>query len=547
VSDTPTFSGAEVVEIRPESRRDLRAAPLGRATAAVGALTLVSRLTGFARVLVVAAVLGRGALGDTYQTANTVPNLLFELFAAGALQAVLVPSLIEVLDRDGRTAADRVAGAILGALLSLLSAVVALAAVAAPWIMRALTASSEQAVHDAKVELGTLFLWFFLPQVLFYALGLVATAVLNGEHRFNVPAIAPAANNVVVMATYVVFWSMRDGAAPSLDLTTAEKWVLAGGTTLGVIAFTTLPALAARRLGYRLRPHVDFGSPAVRTVARRGAWAGGQLALAQVLLATVLVLANGTSGGVVTWAFAFAFFLLPYSLFALPVATTLFPGLARSFQAGRHDDFGAALARGTRSTVVLLVGAAAALAALAWPIVQVAAFGDAREGGLAPLAHAIVAFAPGLVGYGLAFLFTRALYALGDARTPMLASAAGTGFGVVAMVVASAVAPTTERAAALAGAFGAAYLLSAVLMGRALLGRLGRPRRALGALLGRVVLAGGAALAAMAVVVAWLDPTTRATSVATVVVAGAAGVAVYAGALRVLTGMSPRALVSVDG
>jgi putative peptidoglycan lipid II flippase len=547
VSETPTFSPTPGVADPADLRQNLPVAPLGRATVAVGALTLVSRLTGFARILVVAAVLGRGALGDTYQTANTVPNLLFELFAAGALQAVLVPSLVEVLDRDGRAAADRVAGAVLGALLSLLSAVVAIAAVAAPWIMRALTASSDQAVHDAKVELGTLLLWFFLPQVLFYAVGLVATAVLNGEHRFNVPAIAPAVNNVVVMTTYVVFWAMRDGATPALDLTTPEKWVLAGGTTLGVIAFTTLPALAARRLGYGLRPHVDWDSPTVRTLARRGAWAGGQLALAQVLLAVVLVLANGASGAVVTWAFAFAFFLLPYSLFALPVATTLFPGLARSFQAGRHDDFGDALERGTRATVVLLVGAAAALAALAWPIVRVAAFGEAREGGLAPLAHAIAAFAPGLVGYGLAFLFTRACYAVGDARTPMVASAVGTMAGIAAMIVASALAPTAERAAALAAAYGGAYLISAVLMGRAVVGRLGRRRGALLTLLARVVAAGGAATAAMAVVVTWLDPSSRTASVATIVVSGAVGIAVYAAGLRVLTGATPRALVSIDG
>jgi putative peptidoglycan lipid II flippase len=397
------------------------------------------------------------------------------------------------------------------------------------------------------VELGTLFLWFFLPQVLFYALGLVATAVLNGEQRFNVPAIAPAVNNVVVMATYVVFWAMRDGAAPTLDLTTPEKWVLGGGTTLGVIAFTTLPALAARRLGYALRPHVDWHSPTVRTLARRGAWAGGQLALAQVLLAVVLVMANGASGAVVTWAFAFAFFLLPYSLFALPVATTLFPGLARSYQSGRHDDFGAALERGTRATVVLLVGAAAALAALAWPIVRVAAFGEARQGGLAPLAHAIAVFAPGLVGYGLAFLFTRACYALGDARTPMVASAVGTAAGVIGMIVASTVAPTAERAAALAGAFGAAYLISALLMGRAVAGRLSRTRRVLLTLLVRVVVAGAVTAVAMAVVVAGLDPSSRAASVATIVVGGAVGVVVYAAALRLLTGTRPRALVSIDG
>ena len=159
-----------------------RSRPLsGGRRPSVGALTLLSRLTGFARVLVVTAVLGRGVLGDTYETANTVPNLLFELFAAGALQAVLVPAMVDVLDRDGRTAADRVAGAVLGALASPVERRDVMAAVAAPWIMRALTASTDAAIHDAKVELGTLLLWFFLPQVLFYAIGLVATAVLNAE------------------------------------------------------------------------------------------------------------------------------------------------------------------------------------------------------------------------------------------------------------------------------------------------------------------------------------------------------------------------------
>jgi len=250
---------------------------------------------------------------------------------------------------------------------------------------------------------------------------------------------------------------------------------------------------------------------------------------------------------VVTWTFAFAFFLLPYSLFALPVATTSFPRLARAHQAGLPAEFGAGLDRATRTTVVLLVGAAAALAALAWPIVRIAAFGAAREGGLAPLAHAIVAFAPGLVGYGLAYLFTRALYALDDARTPMVATAVGTAVGVVAMVVASAVAPTTERAAALAVGYGVAYLVTAALMGGALVVRLGPHRAVLWPVLARVVLAGVLALVVMAAVVAWLDPVSRVASAGTLVLAGGVGVVVYAAALRILTGTAPRALVSVDG
>jgi putative peptidoglycan lipid II flippase len=519
---------------------------LGRAAASVGALTLLSRLTGFVRVLVVTAVLGRGVLGDTYETANTVPNLLFELVAAGALQAVLVPAMVEVLDRDGRAAAERVAGAVLGALASLLGAVAAIAVVAAPWIMRAFTSGTDGATYDAKVELGTLFLWFFLPQMIFYAVGLVASAVLNSEQRFNVPAVAPAVNNIVVLGTYAIFWVMRDGAPPSVDLTTAEKVVLAGGTTLGVLAFTLLPAIAVVRRGFHLRPRLDWRDPTVRTLGRRGAWAGGQLAMANVLLAVVLVLANGVAGGVVTWTFAYAFFLLPIALFAVPVATTMFPSLARSHQAGRRGELGAALGRGVRATVALLVGAAAALTALAWPIVHIAAFGDARTGGLAPLAHALAAFAPGLVGYGLVYLLTRASYAVDDARTPFLAIVAGSAAGIVAMIVAAAWAPSSERAAALAVGYGIAYLVATVILAVALGRRLGPDRPHSLGVVARIVAAGAVTLAVMAAVVTAFDAGSRTAAVVTLISAGAIGAALYAGALRVLTGVPLRRLVTID-
>jgi putative peptidoglycan lipid II flippase len=524
-----------------------RRRPLGRAAGAVGGLTLLSRATGFARILVVTAVLGRGVLGDTYETANTVPNVLFELVAAGALQAVLVPTLVDVLDRDGRRAAERVAGAVLGCLASLLAALAALVALAAPLIMRAFTAGNDAATGPAKTELGTLFLWFFLPQVVFYALGLVASAVLNAENRFNVPAVAPAVNNVIVIATYVVFWMLREGAAPSLELTTTEKVVLAGGTTLGVIAFTTLPALAATRSGFRLRPRLDWREPSLAVLARRGAWAGGQLALAQVLLVVVLVLANGAAGAVVAWTFSFAFFLLPISLFSVPVAVTMFPTLARLHQAGRSADFRAAVDRGVRATVVLLVGAAAALAALAWPLVRVAAFGAARDGGLAPLAHAVIAFAPGLVGYGLLYYLTRVAYARGDARTPMVATAVGTVAGVIVMIVASSMMATTERAAALAIGYGAAFLIATVALAAALRPVLPAPPSPPAAVVAQVLFAGAAAFVAMAVLVAAIDPVSRSVSLVTLVVGGALGGAVYGGTLRLATGESLRRLVTIDG
>src|SRR5207249_10810494 len=102
----------------------------------------------------------------------------------------------------------------------------------------------------------------------------------------------------------------------------------------------------------------------------------------------------------------------------------------------RHGEFAAALTRGVRVIVVLLIGASAALAALAWPIVRIAAFGDARAGGLAPLAHAVCALALGILGYGLLYFLTRVSYALDDARTPTVITATAGGVGVVAMIIA---------------------------------------------------------------------------------------------------------------
>ena len=107
---------------------------------------------------------------------------------------------------------------------------------------------------------------------------------------------------------------------------------------------------------------------------------------------------------------------------------------------------------------------------------RIAAFGDARAGGLAPLAHAVAAFAPGLAGYGLLYLLTRASYAVDDARTPFLAAVVGTVVGVLAMIAASAWAPASERAAALAAGYGAAYLVATVVLAVALARRLGPDR-----------------------------------------------------------------------
>src|SRR5437899_3006322 len=163
-----------------------------RSTAAITAGNVTSRVTGFVRVLAIGAALGTTFAGNTYQTANLVSNILFELLAAGVLSAVLVPTFVRLLDAGEQREAEHVAGALLGVCLAALGGVLVAGLVLRPLLMRVLTlAVSSPAVRDQEVKLGSFFLWFFLPQLLLYAVGAVATALLYGGRRLAGPAFAP--------------------------------------------------------------------------------------------------------------------------------------------------------------------------------------------------------------------------------------------------------------------------------------------------------------------------------------------------------------------
>jgi putative peptidoglycan lipid II flippase len=509
---------------------------LARSTATQTVLTAVSRITGFARVVVVAAVLGTTFLGNTYQSANTVPNIVFELFAAGALQAVLVPALVARFDRGDDEGAERLAGSVLGLTLAVLGVLVVLGALASPLLMRALVSGVEDpAIRADQVALGTVFLLIFLPQILVYDVGLVATAVLHARGRFGLPAIAPAVNNVVVCAAYGTFWWMRRDRGPGLDLDALEIAVLAGGTTLGVVAFCALPIVGARRSGFRFRPNLDRSDPALRALARQGGWAALFLAMTQVLLGAVLVLGNPVEGGIVGYQVAFTFFLLPHALFALPVLNTLFPEAARQAQAGDLPGVATTVERGVRAIAYFVLPVAAGLVALAGPLTSVALFGETGAAGAEMVRLALVGFAPGLIGYGLFYFLTRILYALGDTRTPAVVHAGVVALGVVAMVVASNLATGDARIAALAWSHTGTYLVGAVLLGVVVHRRL-RPRPQVASPL--IIGAGASAVAgiAMAAVGDRVGGAGRPGAALAVVAAGAVGAPLYVALQQALGG-----------
>jgi putative peptidoglycan lipid II flippase len=504
-------------------------ADLARSTATMTLLTLASRVTGLIRIAVVTAVLGDTFLGNTYQSANTVPNLLFELLAAGVLQATLIPTLVGLLDAGKEDEADHVAGAVLGSAMVLLAGLAVVGAVTAPLLARGLLHGiADPEVRHRQVHLATVLLWCFLPQVVLYAANTVATASLNARHRFGIPVFAPLLNNVVVTASYGLFAFLRHGADPDVPLRAVETAVLGLGTTAGVIAFCALPVVAARRAGARLRPRIDPRHPQVRRIARLGGWAAAFLAATQVLLAVVLVLANRVEGGVVAWQLAFTLFLLPHALAALPVLTTLFPTLARQHAQGDEAAFARSVGTGVRSISFLVLPAAAALLALGRPLAQALRVGHFGASGADQVALALAAFAPGLIGYGCFLFLARALYARGDTRTPALVNLVVVTAAGVLMVGAFGLAHGSARVAALAGVHSAAYLAGAGALLRLV-------RQRVPDLAGERVLRGVAGAVAAAVLAGAVmggsrlafHPPGRLGGLATVVLGGALGLATY--------------------
>ena len=429
----------------------------------------LSRLTGFARVLTVTAVLGATFLGNTYQQSNLVSTVLFELVAAGVLTVPLVPALVAHPE-----VAERVVRSLWGLSLAVLGTVALLIAILGRPLMGALTSAAPPEIAARQVALGSFLLWFFAPQLVLYAAGALTTAYLHARGRFAAAAAAPVANNLVVMATMALFLVV-EGGSPSLDVSTPGRVVLGLGTTLGVAAMSALPAVVAMGQGLRLVPQRGWNEPLVRRVAREGAWAGTLFGAQQVLLGATLILANQIAGGVVATQLAFTFFLLPHALLAHPVYTAAFPAMAAHAAVGSTADLRIAVRAAVVRLMVLLVPAAVALAAVGEFVLRRLRIGAFGEAGVELTATALRAYCVGLVGYGVFMLLCRAWAALGQTRMAGTVATATSALGVAAMIMVSSVSDGAAVVGGLALAHSLTMTLAALILGVVLIRRLRDP------------------------------------------------------------------------
>lgn len=434
-----------------------------RAAVGMGAIAALSRAIGFVRVLVLAAVLGTTYLGNAFQAANSFSNVLFELLAAGALSAVLVPAFVGLLADDDRAGAESVAGGVLGVALLGLGAVAVAGVVFAPLLARLLTVGVPDAEVGEQRELVTFLLRFFVPQVLLYAAGAIATAILYAQRRFAVTSAAPIGNTIVMVACLAVFRAVA-GPEPGFDLTTGERWLLVAAGSGGVLAFVGTLLVVLRSTGFRLRPRLPRGDHRVRDLLAHSGWGAVLHTGAGILLGGSIVAGSAVEGGVVAYQVAFVFFLAPYAILAQPIHTAILPELVSEARQPDLATFRASTRWALERMALLVLPVSALLAALALPAMRAVSFGETAGDGVGLLAAALSTMAIGLLPYGAFLLLARAYYALGDSRTPGVTALVGAVAGVAVMGLGAAASDGWARVAWLGAGHSIAYVVGAAVL-----------------------------------------------------------------------------------
>jgi putative peptidoglycan lipid II flippase len=447
---------------------------LTRATAVMSLGTALSRLTGFARIAVMAWAIGgaESKLPDTYNLANSLPNIVYQLVLGEILATVFVPVFVEHIRTRAAAEASRLASTILTSAFVVAGIFSAITVIIAPWLMKIYTFRiADPAVRAAQESVGTFMLRIFMPQMIFYATGAVLTGLLNAHRRFAPPMFAPILNNLIVMATFIIF-RVYHGASPNLvNLTTGDKLFLAGGTTLGVIAMTMVlwPFVMRLHGGYRFGP-LDWRNPAVRHVGTLAKFSLGYVIVNQVGLWVVNALANGTRGGVTAYAYAWTFYQLPYGIFAVSIMTYLVTRLSehaveKNLGAMRSD-----ISLGLRSTGFIVIPAAAGFIALAQPLYGLLF----QHGTFTAASTDLFASTFAWMSLGLPFFaafqqIMRAFYSMQDTRTPWVVNIAAVGaqIGVAFPLYATMGVPGLGLAHTIS------YLVGAVVGGAILRARLG--------------------------------------------------------------------------
>ncbi|NVI86058.1 murein biosynthesis integral membrane protein MurJ [Actinomadura sp. BRA 177] len=389
--------------------------------------TLASRVTGFLRTAVIVAALGTGLLANAYNTANTIPNQIYDLLLGGILTSVIVPLLVRAKQRDqayGEQYEQRVFTlAVMG-----LGVLTVIAVLCAPLFIDVLAGSY---TGDQR-KVAVLFAQFFLPQLFFYGVGAFAGAILNTRGSFGAPMWAPVLNNLVVIAIGGAFLAVTTGRVDPSSISDSQMMLLSVGTTGGIVLQTIALWPSLRRVGFRWRPRLDFKRGEIGEVGRMAGWTLLYVVVTQAAFAVVTALANaagnravneglGEGYGYTPYFNAYQLFQLPYAIVGVSVITALLPRMSRFAAEGKTADVRAAFSSGLRLSSVIIMPAAALMLVLGPEITTVLfAHGNTSAEDALVIARVMQMFAIALVPFSIYQLMLRVFYSHGDTKTPAL-------------------------------------------------------------------------------------------------------------------------------
>jgi putative peptidoglycan lipid II flippase len=433
--------------------------------------TFASRASGQLRTILLVAAIGiTGTVADAFDIANTLPNMLFALLAAGVLQAVLMPQIMRAIKADNSQ--ERLDKLLTISATVLVGATIVLLALT-PLLVRMFTLSGAW-TPEAKALAVTFGFWC-LPQVLFYGLFAVLGEVLNARGQFAATGWAPMANNVVSVIGFGIFiavWGRAHGSLDDLSSWTSAQTALLGLTaTLGIAAQTVILLVALRRGGFHW--HLRFGLRGIglRSAGRVVGWTIAAVALEQlglVFLKNVTssagqqAAADQTVAGNATFTNALTIYLLPHSLVVVSIVTALFPRM--SMAAAVRDTKGVrdAMSTGLRSAGIFSTISAAVMFVLAAPLLK-ALLPTLSPADVAAAAPVLQALALGLVALGATVMAKRMYFAFEDGRSIFVIQIFATGSMVLALWLATQALPARQWAVAAAAAFSLSTWISVVM------------------------------------------------------------------------------------
>ena len=390
--------------------------------------TVVSRITGIARDIALAAALGFYLVSDAYSLGNSLPTIIYILVVGGALNAVFIPQLVRRMEKDddgGNAYADRLI-TLTGSVLLALSI---LAVVAAPWIVDLYTPAD---YPQSQYDLAVAFARLCLPQIFFYGAYTMLSQVLNARGTFGAPMFAPIANNVVAITTFVLFIIVAGtSAAADGALTTGQVLLLGVGTTAGVVVQAAILVPVLGRAGYRWRPRFDWKGQGLGKAAKLAGWTVGLVLVNQITYIVITRLAaqanvdaaasGATAAGITTYQKAHLVFMLPHSVITISIVTALLPALSRLAHEGKLKEVGEDVAGAMRLVAALVVPIAAMLFVLGSDVsVLLFGYGAATTDQAAVMGDVVSIFMIGLVPFTLFYVLLRGFYAMEDTRTPFV-------------------------------------------------------------------------------------------------------------------------------